>query len=147
MRARLYIVLGVAILLLGPMQGLTQYPQGGGMPGGGFGGFGGGKGGRGGFNFDPGQMFDQMAGGKSVVTLSEITDPRQQRMIERATQALGITNGQITREQYVTYSQQRMAQWGGGGATTPVSIVGATPGAAPAAGAPAPAPGGSIATR
>ena len=59
MRTRLYLVIGVAILLLGPMQGWTQFPGGGG-------GGGGRGGGRGGFNMDPGARFDQMTNGKGV---------------------------------------------------------------------------------
>jgi len=107
MRTRLYVVIGFAILLLGPMQGWTQFPGGGG------GGRGGGRGG--GFNMDPGARFDQMTNGKGVWVRSEITDQRQQFFFDRIAQSVGATNGQITRDQYVTAMQQMMANWGGGG--------------------------------
>jgi Ca2+-binding EF-hand superfamily protein len=107
MRTRVYVVIGLAILLLGPMQGWTQFPQGGG------GGRGGGRGG--GFNMDPGARFDQMTNGKGVWVRSEITDQRQQFLFDRIAQNVGATNGQITRDQYVTAMQQMMANWGGGG--------------------------------
>jgi Ca2+-binding EF-hand superfamily protein len=122
MRTRLCVVIGLAILLLGPMQGWTQFPGGGG------GGRGGGRGG--GFNMDPGARFDQMTNGKGVWVRSEITDQRQQFFFDRMADSLKITNGQITRDQYVTYMQQMMANWGGGrrgGGQTPTTP--ATPGA------------------
>src|SRR5207253_11228464 len=109
MRTRLYLVIGVAILLLGPMQGWTQFPGG----GGGGGGRGGGRGG--GFNTDPGARFDQMTNGKGVWVRSEITDQRQQFFFNRIAQSAGATNGQITRDQYVTGMQQMMPKWSGGG--------------------------------
>src|SRR5437588_8032287 len=63
MRAKLSIVLGIAMLLIEEMPGLRQYPQGGGNGGGGYGGGygGGGKGGRG-RGFDPSMA--QFRGGK-----------------------------------------------------------------------------------
>jgi Ca2+-binding EF-hand superfamily protein len=76
-----------------------------------------------------------MTGGKAVWVRSEITDSRTQSWFDRTAAALGVTNGQITREQYATYMQQRMAGgWGGGRS-------GGAPGSAPAGGPGA--PGGS----
>src|SRR5207247_4388924 len=69
MRTRLYLVIGVAILLLGPMQGRTQFPGGGG-------GGGGRGGGRGGFNMDPGARFEQLTNGQSVWVRSGISQQR-----------------------------------------------------------------------
>jgi Ca2+-binding EF-hand superfamily protein len=78
-----------------------------------------------------------MSGGKDVWVRSEITDPQALQRFDRTAQQMGITNGQITREQFVANMQQRMAQWGGG-----------RPGGGPASGAgpgggPRQAPGGN----
>jgi Ca2+-binding EF-hand superfamily protein len=58
---------------------------------------------------DPNQIFNFMAGGKDVWVRSEITDPRQQMAFDRTAERMGVTNGQITREQYVAYMTERMA--------------------------------------
>jgi Ca2+-binding EF-hand superfamily protein len=68
----------------------------------------------GGMNMDPGARFDQMANGKAVIVISEVTDQRAQWWLNMIAQRAGITNGQITREQYVSASQQMMAQFRGG---------------------------------
>ena len=53
--------------------------------------------------------------GKDVVNLSDIQDPRMQRMANRMAEQMGVTNGQITRQQFVTYQEQRAAGGGGRG--------------------------------
>ncbi len=97
----------------GPPQGPGGgFPQGPGQGGGGFRQRGGGGGGG---MFDPAQMFDRFANGKAVWTQADANNnPFGQRMFERMAQALNITNGQITREQFTTYMQQQANNWGGG---------------------------------
>lgn len=56
-------------------------------------------------------MFDRLSNGKDVWTRSD-TD---ERLFDRIAQALGITNGQITREQFASYMQQQGQNWGPGG--------------------------------
>jgi Ca2+-binding EF-hand superfamily protein len=51
-----------------------------------------------------------------VITRSEITDPRMQMMFDRMAERMGITNGQITREQFTQNMRQRMQERGGGSA-------------------------------
>jgi Ca2+-binding EF-hand superfamily protein len=79
-------------------------------------GFGGGGGGwmMGGGPPDPNQMFDRFANGKEVIIRSEITDPQLQFRFDRMAERMGITDGRLTREQFVTFMQQRMANWQGG---------------------------------
>jgi Ca2+-binding EF-hand superfamily protein len=62
-------------------------------------------------------MFDRFSNGKEVWTQADANNnPFGQRMFERITQTLNITNGQITRQQFVTYMQQQQQNgWGGGG--------------------------------
>jgi Ca2+-binding EF-hand superfamily protein len=119
MRATLYLTLGLTALVLWSAPAPAQFPQGGGGRGGGGGGRGGGFGGGGGFRFDPNQMFDRMANGKSVLVRSELTDPRSQAMFDRWAQRLGVNNGQITREQFTTMMQQRGPGGGPGNPGSP----------------------------
>jgi Ca2+-binding EF-hand superfamily protein len=49
-----------------------------------------------------------MSGGKDVWLRSE-TDPRNQRRFDIIAAQIGATNGQITRQQYLAYSEQRAA--------------------------------------
>jgi hypothetical protein len=67
-------------------------------------------------SMDPMQFFDKMTNGKDVWVRSEITSPFMQGMFDRIAERLGITNGQITREQFQAYSQQRAAERAAGGA-------------------------------
>jgi Ca2+-binding EF-hand superfamily protein len=83
---------------------------------------------------DPGQMFDMMSGGKSEIVISEQTDQRRQMFLNMIAQRAGITNGKITRDQYVTAMQNRQ-QFRGGGGGVPQQAGAPAPGAA-AAGAP-----------
>jgi Ca2+-binding EF-hand superfamily protein len=138
---RLLLLVGVAVLILLPSIGWTQNPQpqsGGGQgPGGmfggrGFGGPGGMGGGRGfgGGGFDPNQMFDMMSKGKDVVKRADL-DPMTGMRFDRIAAGLGITNGQLTRQQYLDYMQQRMAGRGGppgaGGPAAPGAPAPASP--------------------
>src|SRR4051812_8162249 len=79
-----------------------------GMPGGGGGRqfFGGGNGGgspeSGRQNFrmgDPNQMFDMMAQGKDVITRNDV-QPMFQRMFDSMAERMGVTNGQMSRQQF-----------------------------------------------
>jgi hypothetical protein len=103
--------------------------------------------------FDPGMIFDQVANGRSSIAISEIPtrgrDPAQQQAQQERLQQWaaqnGITNGQLTRDQFMRYMEERMAQFaamraqGGGGRG------GLTPGAPPAPGtAPTVPPGGGV---
>lgn len=78
---------------------------------------GGGGGGGGGFRMrmDPNQMFDRFANGKETISRSELSDPNAVMWFDRMAERMGVTNGQISREQFVTFMNQRMAQWGGRG--------------------------------
>jgi Ca2+-binding EF-hand superfamily protein len=87
--------LAIPILLLLPAICFAQ-PPGGGM-------FGQGGGGRFG------------GGGKDVVSRADISNPRFQGMFDRFAEQAGVTNGQLTREQFVGAMQQRMGQRGQGG--------------------------------
>lgn len=98
-----------------------------GMPGGGGGrpffggGPGGGESGRPNFRGmmgDPNQFFDMMAQGKDVITRNDV-QPMFQGMFDRMAERMGITNGQITRQQFVSSMQQRMAGGGGPGGGAP----------------------------
>ena len=127
MRFKGFLFLTALALLLGPSLGLSQFggqPGGFGGQGGGFG-QGGGRGGRGGSR-DPGAMFDSFANGKQSITKADITNPFMQMMFDQVAQSAGSTNGQITREQWVTAMGQIQQQFGGpggrgaqGGAATP----------------------------
>ena len=112
MKTRLLVLAGFAALLLNATEGRTQ-PGGPGGPPNAPDFRGGGRGGPGGGNFDPGQFFDQLANGKDVWNRAE-TEPRFQRMFDRVASTLGITNGQITRQQFMAYQDQRAAQRRGG---------------------------------
>lgn len=81
-------------------------PPSGGPPGGGRGG--------GGFGRDPDQMFDRFANGKEVLRRSDLTDPRTQQMFDRMAEAAGITNGEMTREQFRSAMEKMRQEWGGG---------------------------------
>ncbi|HEV3261853.1 MAG TPA: EF-hand domain-containing protein, partial [Gemmataceae bacterium] len=101
-------------LLLTAAEGTTQ-------PG--PGGFGGRRGGGGGGR-DPGAMFDRFANGKTVLRRSDLTSPFLQTMFDRTADAAGITNGEMTREQWVGAMGQLQAarggpQGAGGGAPPP----------------------------
>jgi hypothetical protein len=146
MRTRLFLIAGLAVLLLGPAEAWTQFP-GGGMGGdrgtgrdrGGRGGWGGDRFGGGRGNFDPNEMFNRMANGKEVWVRSEITNPWGQQMFDMMAQRVGATDGQITRQQYVAYMQQRMAERTGG---QPPAAPGSTPAPTASPGTPTPPPGG-----
>src|SRR4029078_3635323 len=81
-------------------------------PGGGMGGPGGRPGRGSGFGgFDMGSIFDRMANGRTTINISEM------RMGQEAAQAWaqkkGITNGQLTKEQFHSYIQEKMQNRGG----------------------------------
>jgi Ca2+-binding EF-hand superfamily protein len=62
---------------------------------------------------DPDASFDRLAGpGKDSVSRSELTNPYQQRMFDKAIADLGINSDKLTREQYRTYMRQRMEKLG-----------------------------------
>ena len=95
----------------GTSPGSTQVAMG---PGGGPGGPGNrpGRGGGFGGGFDPGRMFDNISQGRSTITIADQQWGREQ--MQEWAQKQGITNGQLTREQYISYMQERMQSWGGG---------------------------------
>jgi len=120
MRTVHLFTMGLITLLLASTPGRTQGPGGGyggrGGGGGGYGGGYGGGGGGGGFRgMDPNALFNQLSNGKDVINRSEITDPSQQAMFDRFAERMGVTNGQISRDQFSTYMAQRTAMRGGGG--------------------------------
>lgn len=141
MRGKSYVAVGFLALLLGPTQGWTQYPP---SRGGDYG-----RRGSSSYSTDPNQFFDRLANGKEVWLRSEVTNPFMQGMFDRVVERLGITNGQVTREQFITYSQQRAAERAGMGPpppTAPSSTATPTPPApGSTAAAPGAAPGGNSA--
>jgi len=96
MKIKLLIISGLAAFFLTSTEGLTQS----GGPGGRF------PGGSGG---DPNERFNQMTNGKDVWIRAQTQDPWSQRMFDRIADQIGVTNGQITRQQYLAYQEQRAA--------------------------------------
>ena len=74
----------------------------------------GGWGGRGGMSMDPDERFNAMSKGKDVIVISEL-EGMQKTIMEGMAQGAGITNGQITREQYKEASRQFMERMRSGG--------------------------------
>jgi hypothetical protein len=60
--------------------------------------------------------FDRLAGGKDVWERPETADSPQQTVFDRIAQHLGITSGQITRQQFKDYYEKLFAELGGFGA-------------------------------
>jgi Ca2+-binding EF-hand superfamily protein len=113
MKSRIAVLLlalvGAVTLAPSPSQTQTQVIQ---MQvqngqGGGFGGA------RGMGGFDPGQIFDRFSNGQNVLIRSQL-DQRGQMMFDRFAQQMGVTNGQITRDQFSAGMQQMMQSFGGG---------------------------------
>jgi hypothetical protein len=98
---------------------------------------------RGGFSFDPGQIFDRVANGKTEIKVAEITDFRAKGMLDRVVQAMNITNGVVTRDQFVQGWPKAMeamrAQWANRGMGGPTPTAGPPAAGAPSTGSPAPA--------
>jgi Ca2+-binding EF-hand superfamily protein len=84
MRATVALVLAVALLFTSTEQASAQQ-----------------EGGRSSSGYDAGQYFDRMSGGQSVWVRPEIAD-RKQAFFDRVAASLGITNGQITRQQWLS---------------------------------------------
>src|SRR4051812_13556097 len=113
-------LLGVLVLALGLTAGWTQQPPdgGGGNPAGGrgfggpggFGGGGRGNGGKGG-GFDPGMIFDRIANGKATININDMPsrDPSSKERLQQWAAQNGVTNGELTREQFGRYMEERMA--------------------------------------
>lgn len=101
-----FFLLGSAFLILDPSTGLTQPGRDRGSS-------------RGPGGFDPSMFFNMYSGGKDYIVVSEMIaratqrDPSAKERIEGFLQRQGITNGQITRDQFNVYMQERMAQFGG----------------------------------
>jgi len=106
--------IGVLTILMSPV-GYGQFGGGGGgFPGGGKGGFGGKGGGR--MSQDPNQRFDGLALGRPFFLISEST-PGMQNMLTTYQQEKGVNfpNGQVSREQYLEFSEYLKAKFAGGG--------------------------------
>ncbi len=80
---------------------------------------------------DPNERFNQYSGGKEVWSRADITDPRGQQRFDFMAQQLGVTNGTISRKQFLEYSQQISERFGGGRSGGPPTMM-AAPGGAPA---------------
>jgi Ca2+-binding EF-hand superfamily protein len=102
MRARFYILLGVVAFLTAATQGLSQYPRGG-------------PSGKTSYYSDPNGFFEKMAEGKPVWIRAQITNPFAVSMYDRIAERTGNTSGQITREQFLAYVEQRQAEKSTGG--------------------------------
>lgn len=111
----------VTVLFFRPASVSAQFPP-----------FGGGFGGRGGFGSrgDPGAFFDRLAQGKPTLSIEQapffLRDPLMQFAKEQ-----GITNGQLTREQFLQFWAQRQQQRGLGGGPMPSPGMPGTGGAVP----------------
>jgi Ca2+-binding EF-hand superfamily protein len=106
MHVRQILTLGILLLLLAPLVALAQFPQGGG----------GGKKGVKGMKGDPTQMWDRMVGaGKDVWLRSDAQNgPGGTFFFDRIAQDQNITNGQITKQQFMNYMEQMRARFGQG---------------------------------
>jgi Ca2+-binding EF-hand superfamily protein len=113
--------IGVVGVLLLVSDAFPQIGGPGGPPGGGPGGGGGRRGGGGGFQ--PGQIFDFLAKGRATLPISDITFPRLRQAAEQYAKEHGITNGQLTRDQFIAARQAMM-----GGGPAPGGPGGAAPG-------------------
>src|SRR6478609_8486384 len=98
-----FLVAGVLVLTCQP-EGQAQF-RGQGGPGG--------RGGFGGGGFDPGMIFDRYAQGKSSISINDYPAERREGLVQFMKER-GITNGQITRDQFTAYIEQRMKGFGGG---------------------------------
>lgn len=83
------VLIGMMLVLLGPSRGVSQFP-----------------GGSRGMGGDPSKMFDFMSGGKDVVTKDTLPFPQLAKRFDELVEKMGITNGQITRQQYMAYVEQ-----------------------------------------
>lgn len=63
---------------------------------------------------DPSQFFDSMAKGKDYISRDDLTSSRGQDMFDRMAERLGITDGKITRAQFMQSMQDRMKSYGSG---------------------------------
>jgi Ca2+-binding EF-hand superfamily protein len=121
MHSRQIITLGILSLLLVPLLALAQFPQGGG-------------GGKKGMKGDPAQMWERMAGaGKDVWLRADAQNsPGGTFFFDRIAQDQNITNGQITKQQFLNFMEQMRARFGqgkgpgGGGPGQPVVITAPT---------------------
>jgi hypothetical protein len=135
-RCRMFLLCGALFLFIGPAMVLGQP---GGPPGGGGRGDRGSRGGRRGF--DPNMIFNLLSNGKDYIVVSEMLanpmvsarDPGAKERVESFMQRHGITNGQLTREQFAEYMQERMTERKA--AREAANPGGAAPGAAPSDGA------------
>lgn len=103
-------ICAIAVLVL-PGMALAQFdPARGGSPD---------RGGRFRFMTDPDQVFNFLSGGKDVISRADLTDPWRQRLFDRLAESMGIADGQITRDQYIAYAQQRSLERSGFGGQKP----------------------------
>jgi hypothetical protein len=129
-RFRLFLLCGGAMLLVGPAIGLGQFQGPPGPPPGPPAGFQPGATpgyqpsgfqmnfqGRQGRGFDPNMFFNMMANGKDYITEADYLanpfvarDPSAKDRIEEFMQRMGITNGQLNRDQFAQLAAERMAQ-------------------------------------
>jgi len=131
-RFRVFLLCGGAMLLVGPAIGLGQFQgppgfqpgaQPGAMPGfqpgaspGGFQFRQRGQNPGQGRQFDPNMIFNMLSGGKDYIDvatylpLAQMRDPSAADKVHDFMQRMGITNGQLTRDQFSQFMQERMAQ-------------------------------------
>jgi Ca2+-binding EF-hand superfamily protein len=82
-----------------------------------------------------------MSGGKGVIVISEITDPRRQGWFQNIAQAAGATNGQLTKDQFITGFQQMRSNFSRGRGGPQQQGPGPGPSGTPGPGGQAPAAG------
>jgi Ca2+-binding EF-hand superfamily protein len=57
-------------------------------------------------SMDPNALFNQFSGGRDVLRRSDLRDPMQQAMFDRIAQGMGLTSGEISRQQFLSAVQQ-----------------------------------------
>jgi Ca2+-binding EF-hand superfamily protein len=108
MRSLRTLLVAALALLLGPVAALTQIgqqPRGGGQADRAIQG---GRLGRRGdiMNQDPGERFSQLTGGQDVWVRTQITDQRLQGFFDMVARSVNVTNGRLTRDQFIQGMQQ-----------------------------------------
>jgi Ca2+-binding EF-hand superfamily protein len=68
---------------------------------------------------DPNELFSRLSNGKEALIRTEISNPWGRQMFDRMAERLGITNGRITREQFIASMQDRQARREGSNSNSP----------------------------
>jgi Ca2+-binding EF-hand superfamily protein len=66
-------------------------------------------------NMDPTERWNQMTGSKDVWDRTQITDPQQQQRFDFMARMMNVSNGKITRQQFIDWSEQMRQRFQQGG--------------------------------